>query len=290
MKTATKALTSLLAGILMYLLASSCAPKQSGHTVITVSIAPEKFFVERIAGDKYTVNVLVPNDANPEMYDPTPRDIAAIAHSDLYFYMGSLPFEETWLTAISQQNTNIKCVDLSSALPEHKGHTCEHCTGHTHGDPHFWSSIVGAKAIAHSIYSTLVDTYPSDSVLFRENYQKFATEIAALEDECRQVFDTLEHRSFIIYHPSLSYFAEEWGLDQRPIEYEGKEPTPLYLSNLINQAKEDDVRLVFIQEEFDIKNAELVAKELGAKTVQIRPLDEDWMRQIRILVEAFASL
>lgn len=274
---------------LMALLMTACTAKKSDKPVITVSIAPERFFVARIAGEGYQVNVLVPKDANPEMYDPTPRDIAAIAHSDLYFYMGSLAFEHMWLTAIKEQNADIKCIDISSHLPL-KEHSCDHChDGHVHGDPHFWSSITGAKAIAKGIYEGLVEMYPGDAETFHANYEMLIRDIEALERECRELFDDLEHRAFIIYHPSLSYFADEWHLDQRAIEREGKEPTPAHLSDLIGKAKADGVRLVFIQEEFDVKNAEIVAKEIGAKTVLIRPLDEDWMGQIRLLIDAFAS-
>lgn len=273
---------------LVALLMTACTAKRSDKPVITVSIAPERFFVERIAGEGYQVNVLVPKDANPEMYDPTPRDIAAIAHSDLYFYMGSLAFEHMWLTAIKEQNAGIKCIDISSHLPV-KEHSCAHCDAHVHGDPHFWSSITGAKAIAQGVYEALVEMYPGDVEKFYDNYERLLADIEALEEECREVFDGLEHRAFVIYHPSLGYFADEWNLDQRAIEREGKEPTPAHLSDLIAKAKADGVRLVFIQEEFDVKNAEIVAKEIGAKTVLIRPLDEDWMGQIRLLVDAFAS-
>lgn len=280
---------SLLLVPLLAVLFSACTAKKSDKPVITVSIAPERFFVERIAGEGYQVNVLVPKDANPEMYDPTPRDIAAIAHSDLYFYMGSLAFEQMWIDAIKRQNAGIKCVDISSHLPVMK-HVCIHSDGHVHGDPHFWSSIAGARAISRGIYEALSEVYPRDKELFGKNYEKLSSEIDALEEEGREVFDDLKERSFVIYHPSLSYFSDEWNLVQLPIEREGKEPTPAYLSELITKAKEKGVRLVFIQEEFDVKNAEIVAKELGAKTVLIRPLDEDWEGQIRLLIDTFAAL
>ncbi|MDO4695447.1 metal ABC transporter solute-binding protein, Zn/Mn family [Porphyromonas sp.] len=286
-------MSKFLKGLLVFLpvmaFLISCTTKHNNKPTITVSIAPERFFVERIAGKGYEVNVLVPKDANPEMYDPTPRDIAAIAHSDVYFYMGSLAFEHVWLQAIKEQNADITCVDISKYLPPMK-HVCVHKDGHVHGDPHFWSSIMGAKAISRGIYEKLIEMYPHDTQLFESNYNELLTEIEALEAECQAVFENVKQRVFIIYHPSLSYFADEWHLEQRAIEKDGKEPTPAHLAELIAKAKADDVRLVFIQEEFDIKNAEIVAREIGAKTVTIRPLDEDWVGQIRLLISAFASL
>lgn len=272
---------------IVFALLSSCTPA-SKNTSITVSIAPEKFFVERIAGEKYQVSVLVPTGTNPETYDPTPKDIAALAHSSIYFYMGSLPFEKVWLKAIQEQNTGIRCVDISTYLPESL-HECTHGHGHTHGDPHFWTSIKGAVAIARGIYDALMDMFPEDAKLFATNYAALLDEIHALEAELSVKSEGISSRTFVIYHPSLTFFAEEWGLNQRAIERDGKEPTPAYLAELIDAAKRDNVKVVFVQEEFDTRSAETVAREIGARIVKIQPMDEDWIGQMRHLIDAFVE-
>lgn len=274
-------------GLMISLLMTSCTSTPT-KPVIVVSIAPERFFVQRIVGDAFEVNLLVPPGSNPELYDPTPRDIASVAHAQFYFYMGSLPFERVWLSAIEEQNPNIESVDVSKYLPELTFiHT--HDDGHVHGDPHFWSSIEGAKAISRGVYEVLMERYPDLSEQFASNYQALLDEIEEVETRCATAFEGLARRSFVIYHPSLSYFAHEWDLEQLCIEQHGKEPSPAHLASLIDEARSKEVEVVFIQREFDVKNAEIVAKELNARIVEINPLDEDWVQEMHRLIDALTT-
>jgi zinc transport system substrate-binding protein len=94
------------------------------------------------------------------------------------------------------------------------------------------------------------------------------------------MLDTLTRRTFIIYHPALTYFADEFDLKQLAIESEGKEPSVASLKALIDEAKAAQVRVVFIQQEFDRKHAAQIASEIGARTVVINPLDPRWNEQM----------
>lgn len=276
---------------LMVFIFSSCV-KKNELPVISVSIAPESYFVERIAGDGYKINVLVPRGTNPENYDPTPQDIARLGESDLYFYMGSLGFEKIWLDAIKQQNKGMRSIDISrnlstisnDSIPEK---SYDHEYHAHHDDPHYWTSIKGAVAISKGIYDALLEAYPDDAPIFAANYDNLLKEIKALEEECRVTFENPNSRTFVIYHPSLTFFAHEWGLKQLVIENEGKEPTAAHLTNIINEAKSDSTKIVFVQEEFDQNSAKTIAKEIGAKTITIHPLSEDWYNEMRNIIAAF---
>lgn len=270
------------------LLTTSCRPAVK-EQLITVSIAPERYFVERIAGDKYEVKELVPEGVGAEEYDPTPANIAALSRSSLYFYMGSLGFEKVWLKTIKENNTKLKSVDISTYLVN-KGEGKEKISHH-HGeeDPHYWTSIMGAVAISKGIYEALIAQYPSDSQTFAQNYDLLLKDINKLEQRCREVFTHTKHKGFVIYHPSLTYFAQEWGLKQLAIEEDGKEPSPRHIQQLIERAGEDSIGIVFVQKEFDRSRAEEIAQKLDAKIYEIAPLSYDWQKEMQRIIEAFAE-
>ena len=273
---------------LLFLLMVSCRPQVNPHR-ITVSIAPERYFVERIAGDAYEVREMVPQGVGPEEYDPTPQDISSLSKSALYFYMGTLGFEKAWLNAINENNANLKCIDISTYISTPATPSTHSHDGHEHpgADPHFWASVTGATAISKGIYEALIEHYPEDAQTFAENYDRLLRDIKSLEEECREVFAHTTHRSFVIYHPSLTYFAEEWGLNQLVLEQDGKEPTPAHLAKVIARAQSDSVRVVFVQKEFDTARAEKLAKEIGAEVYEIAPLSYDWMAEMRHILDAF---
>ena len=94
---------------------------------------------------------------------------------------------------------------------------------------------------------------------------------------------------FVIYHPSLTEFAEEFDLHQLVVEQDGKEPTPQQIQALIEEARRQGVRVVFIQQEFDSKLIQSIASELGARTVLINPLDGNWEAQLRGIAHALSD-
>jgi zinc transport system substrate-binding protein len=78
------------------------------------------------------------------------------------------------------------------------------------------------------------------------------------------------------YHPSLTYYSREFGLKQLPIESEGKEPSPVKLKTLIDEARKEEVRVIFIQREFDRRHAEAIAAEAGCRVAEIAPAAYNW--------------
>ena len=110
----------------------------------------------------------------------------------------------------------------------------------------------------------------------RAGYQRMIEEIDSTEAEMKQLLQPLAGTAFIIYHPALTYFAREFGLKQLCIELDGKEPSPAQLKQLLETATQSGAKVVFVQQEFDQKNAELIAKETGCRLVTINPLSYNW--------------
>lgn len=256
--------------------------------ILSVSIEPQKFFLDTLVGDKFEVNTVIPLGSNPEAYDPSPSQMVKVGKSKMYYQIGNLGFENTWLKNIKYNNPEMQIIDCSMGI-QPAGHNYEGEHSHPNGDPHIWSSTNNARIVAKNMYNSLVKADKANADFYLENYSKIEKNINETDSIIREYIKTAPSKSFIIYHPSLSYFAEEYGLNQLPIEVDGKTPTPKQLSQLIQKAKKENVKVVFIQAEFDKKNAEVIAQELGAKIVTINPLVYKWDSEMINIAKAFAQ-
>lgn len=300
--------TSILITILSFFLLTACVTKLANETVVTVTIEPQRYFAEKIAGDKFKINCVVPAGQSPETYDPTPQQMIQIGRSIAYLRIGPIGFEQAWMDKIRENNPKLQVFDTSEGMnlltdTEDDGHAHEHGTHdhdahageeahhHHHGgvDPHIWSSIAGAKAVAWNTLNAFIELDPDNTEYFWQNYNKLVDEIDKTNTEIKRLLDPLTDRTFIIYHPALTYFANEFNLTQLCIEMDGKEPSPAQLKRLVETARANNARVVFIQQEFDQKNAELIAKETGCKLTVINPLAYDWPKEMIHIAKALAN-
>ncbi len=256
--------------------------------LLSVSILPQKYFIEQIAGELYKVNVLIPPGANPASYEPVPQQITRLEKSVAYFMTGHIGFEYSWMDKISASNPEMVLFDLSQGIELIRGDDfvlTDH--GHPGGvDPHTWVSPKRVKIIAENIYRAMVEIDPDHEEFFRANYIRFRKDLDSLDLTIELMLKDFEGRSFIIFHPALTYLAADYGIEQVAIEWEGKEPSPGYLMELIDHAKKENMNIVFVQEQFDMDNARAVADELDGKIVRINPLDEDWKASVLQIVNA----
>lgn len=257
----------------------SCG-RQGANTserIITVSIAPFKYFVEAIAGDDFKVNIMVPSGSDPHIYEPFPEQINSLRKSEGYISNGYLGFEMNWLVRFYETNKTMKRLSLGENIDplvsEHQ-HEGEHVEG---ADPHYWVSPKCAKIMATSIKDFLTVLNPSQSLKYDANFQSLIGKISDLDNKAKELFSTVKKRSFMIYHPNLAYIARDYNLKEIPVEFEGKEPPPARLKELIDFARADGVKTIFVQREYDTKNAKAIAKEIGAGLKIIDPLSEDWL-------------
>ena len=275
--------------ILTLFILSACGntTQKSEKPILTVTLEPLRYFTEAIAGDNYEVVSMVPKGSSPESYDPTPQQLVNLSKSQAYFRIGYIGFEQAWMKKLEANCPNMKVYDTS------KGIDLIRDKGHWHGDhfheggvePHVWNSTQNALIIADNIYQALCEL---DST-HQEDYQK---RLDVLKQTIRQtdanVRTLLENAdsTFLIYHPALSYFARDHGLKQVSIEEGGKEPSPAQLKALIETCRNENVHTIFVQQEFDQRNAQLIANELGVNIVSINPLSYDWVKEMIRIAEA----
>jgi zinc transport system substrate-binding protein len=254
--------------------------------LLTVSILPQKYLLKKIGGDRFEINVMVPPGMNPATYDPSPRQLQQLNRSKAYFRIGYIGFEKTWMKKISSINKSMPVFDLSSGLmiieSEHNSPSGDNIKI---ADPHIWLSPKALKVISLNICNALIEIMPSDSSIYKYNYYLFTQELDSLDKKIGKSLSGLSKKKFIIYHPALTYLARDYGLQQIPVEYEGKSPSPSYLQELINMAKNENIKAIFIQEQFDTENAKVISDEIDGKLIIINPLDEDLLNQIQYITE-----
>jgi len=273
---------------LFFMLFISCVSQGpgTGKKIITVSIPPFKYFVEAIGGTDFDVNVMVPAGANPHIYEPVPGQISALRKSVAFISDGYLGFEMTWLDRFYEANRNMKKLSLGDNIDLIKpaGHPGN---GHIEGaDPHYWVSPKCAKAMALSIKNLLCELEPGSRERYEQNYSKLLETISVIDIRARELFNGFQGRSFMVFHPTLGYLARDYELNQIAIENEGKEPTPSTLKNLIDISRTKNIKVIFIQREYDTKNAGAIASETGAVIVAIDPLSENWPVEMMQIINA----
>lgn len=273
---------------LIIILIASCGRQRTvtSERIITVSIAPYKYFVEAIAGNDFAVNVMVPAGSDPHIYEPFPEQISNLRKSVGYISNGYIGFEMNWLKRFYETNQLMKKLSLGDNIDPIEGehdHEGEHVEG---ADPHYWVSPVCATIMAKDVRDFLTQLNPSESVKYETNYQTLLLKIQDLDKRARELFTPVKKKSIMIYHPNLAYLARDYGLTEISLEYEGKEPSPSRLRELIDLARKDNLKTIFIQREYDAKNARAIADEIGAKLVIIDPLSADWLTSTTDIINA----
>ena len=261
---------------------------------VTVTIEPYRYFVEQIAGDKVKVNVMVPAGSNPETYEPTAQQMMELSNSALYFKVGRIGFEETWMKKLTDNAPEMKVIDTSKGITPAK-------TASGAIDPHTWMSTTSATHISANICKALCDMMPEDRAYFTKRLRSFANVTNKVNHsvthflECaKKAREQMTHQKterlpFVIYHPALTYFAKDNGLAQYPIEEEGREPSISQLQVLIDKAKREQIKTVFIQKEFANRNTQTFIEATGATPTDINPLTYDWEKEMITIAQKLAE-
>lgn len=268
-----------------------------------VSIVPQKYFVERVGGGLVDVQVLVQPGHSPATYEPTPRQMARLSQAVVYFRIG-VPFENAFLPKISRTMTRLKIVDTRRGITrremrarhEHDSHDDDHGNGSdtTHEDdrhekygldPHIWLDPVLVKQQARTIASALAEICPVGKAEFEKNCESFEDELDSLDHHLAEALSKIKGRMFMVFHPSWGYFADRYGLKQQAIEIEGKSPSARHLGNIIRQARNEEVKIIFVQPQFSRRTAAAIAGAIGGAVIPIDPLAADYIKNMEMVAK-----
>jgi zinc transport system substrate-binding protein len=266
---------------------AACRPPvapDDGRLRVAVSVPPQAYFVERIGGDRVAVEVMIPPGYSHAEYPLTPGKVQALSRARLYVKVGhpAFEFERDQIDPVLATLRGLRVVDMSQGMRLLKDEAGEgHGHGHVGGDPHVWVAPGTVAVAARNVAAALSRADPAHATEYRANLQAFEADIAALDREIRARLAGRQGEAFMVYHPTWGYFAQEYGLEQVAIEAEGKEPSAARLIQLIDTARRDGVKVVFVQAGFPRKSAQVIADAVGARVLVADPQERDWLGNLR---------
>ncbi len=248
------------------------------RTVIIVSILPQADFVEHVGGDNIEVIVMIPPGANPATYEPTASQLKSVNNAAMYVKVGSgLPFEDVWLDRICSANPDMLVVDTSEGV------------NLISGDPHIWLSPRSVMIQVENIYRGLVQVDPENREYYYQNKEEYINDLEILDHNINTSLSGYGNRTFMVFHPSWGYFVRDYNLTMISVEIDGKEPSVGEMAHLIETAKENNIKVIFVQPQFSTKSAEMIAKEIGGSVVAADPLPQDYITNLRTVSNTFAQ-
>ena len=270
---------------------------------LTVNILPQKYFVEKIVKDKFTINVMVKPGASPHNFEPKPSQMKSLVASKVYFLIGDAT-EKNWIEKFKQNAKNTLFVDTTIGVEkiEMAKHEHEEVAQHDHKkdekdeehdhsglDPHIWLDPVLVKIQAKNIYEAMIKIDSANSDFYKTNYEEFLKELETLDSNIKTILAPHKDKAFMVFHPSWGYFAKRYDLEQISIEIEGKEPKPNELVELIEESKKHDIKIVFVSPQFSQKSAQAISKNIGANVVAIDPLSDNWNENLQKVATQIAN-
>ena len=269
------ACTALVIVVVAALFGAIACERQASSDKLTVvtTIFPLADFVKNVAGDRVDVVTLLCAGDSPHTYEPTSRDMKAVAQAKLLVVNGAgLDF---WVEKVkSAASDNLVVVDTSAVLAEEglllSGD--EHDDGGT--NPHFWLDPVLAQKQVEAIASALIAADPDNKDFYLENAADYTAELQSLDEEVKSITQSFSSREFITFHPAWTYFAKRYGLVEAAVieEAPGKEPSPEYIMHVIDVAKAIKVKAIFAEPQFSTKAADSIARDSGAKVLLLDPI------------------
>ncbi len=305
---------------------NATASAETDRLEVYVSIPPQKYFVERVGGEHVNVHVVVGPGQSPHTFEPTARQMVQLSAADVFFRIGmqferqlaeKIGAALTNLMIVdTSEGINLQPMQVASAEPvgsenddepaeQGQGHVhgphCNHghspVQGHVHGphcdhttddglDAHTWMSPRLAIVHARNIRDTLARIDPDREDIYSRNFERFEADILEADRQIADALAPLEGREFFVFHPAFGYFANDYGLTQVAIEMGGRQPSARHLDRVIAQARQSDVRLIFVQPQFSKQGAEAVARAIDGAVVPLDPLAEDYLENLHHIAGA----
>jgi zinc transport system substrate-binding protein len=275
------ALVALVGFVTLTACAPAGRPVRDNALRVAVSIAPQAYFVHRIAGDSIAVEVLLPPGQSPHTYDISPQQMSRLADADILFMVG-MPFDQRIVSKFRDTFKNLRVVDTRVGVPmrsssEH--HHADEEPGEVH-DPHIWLNPECAKIQATTIADSLSRLDPSRADFYATNLRVFVHALDSVNTLIAEMLAPVRGKHMFVFHPAYGYFTDAYGLEQVSVEVDGKEPSVRQLAEMIESAREDTIRALFVQPQFPANAVQTIANRLGAKIIKLDPLAEDYLNNL----------
>lgn len=307
-----KALPASLSLLLALSINVAAAAEKTEKLRVFVPVLPYEYLLERIGGDWIDVKAIVQEGGDCHNYSPSPRQITEISKANLIF-SGGVAFESNFFVALGDGIHSPKDIDLLEGLELLAG-SCSECeSAHEHAtekdgaadtaadhdhdhdhedlrDPHVWLSPKMLLHQAERIAVILKKHSPAEaSQDIDANLAALKTDLKQLDQDLKEILAPVKNSSFYVYHGAFAYFAADYGLTQKAIELAGRSPSPKQVAGIAKHAKEEGVKVIFVQPQFDQSSAESLAETIGGKVQTLDPLEKDIMANLRLIAETIRS-
>lgn len=265
---------------------------------VFTSITPQAYFAERIGGSHVNVEVMVTPGQDEHSYEPTPSVMGKLAKAKVYVLSG-MPFERSFVPKMKTVAPDATIVDPNKGVTmrrmdveddHHHGHAHK---SHSHdaedADPHTWLDPQRAKLQARNIAEGIIKADPAHAEDYRRNLQALETDLDTIDSELKTALAPYKGMTVYVYHPAFGYFTDAYGLKQKAVEFQGKEPGAKRLSQLIKAAKKEGVKVIFVQPQFSRKSADAVAAAIGGTVVPLNPVAKDYMENLHTMATAIQN-
>lgn len=255
--------------------------ENGGKILVATSVVPQSEFVEKIGKEKIVTITMIPPGSNHN-YDPSPKQLECLSKAKIYIMLNSgEPFEDKYMETFRQINSKMKIINSSENIPL--------IIINNKKDPHIWLSPKMAIIMVENIFNGLACIDPINYEYYKSNKDIYVLELDNLDKKIESILSSKKNKIFIVYHPAWSYFARDYNLVQVPIELEGKEPTPKNMNKLISEAKENNIKVVFVQEQMSSKVAKTIASEINGTVISLNPLSKNYIENMEYMINVIAD-
>lgn len=282
---------NILLALLALIVTTSCGRKtDDDRPVIAVSIEPQRNILEHLVGDRFRIVTVMPGVDNPETFEPSPKRRMDVENAELYFTLGVLPFEKMLEKSTVNKERFVNTSEgLDLIYDTHYHQRGEGANAHLHAhrtaDPHVWTSLKNVKSMARAMTEKLIEIDAANEENYRQNLIRYSNHIDSLDNAILKKMSDSGIKAFMVWHPSLSYFARDYGLEQISVSSDTKEMSVSALAEVIARASADSVGVMVHQRELDGRQAEMVCKSVGARLITFSPTAYDWEKELTAVVD-----
>ncbi len=263
--------------VILVLLAAIISGCAGGASPVTTTgslrvLAVESFLADiaqNIAGDRLSVETLIPLGVDPHAYQPTPQDAAKVSDADVLILNGANL--EAFLDPILQnagghQQLIIKASDGLTPLPDASGENPQ-------GDPHFWLDPTKVVKYAENIRDGLSKADPVGGVVYTTNADKYIGDLQTLDGWITTAVQSVPQarRLLVTNHDTFGYFAARYGFTVVgaivPSISGGAAPSAQEMAALINTIRTTGTPAIFLEAGTNPQLADQIASETGVKVI-----------------------
>ena len=283
--------------VIFILVSFSSLFAENENLKVFVSILPQKYFAERLLGGNGTVEVLIGPGMSPHTFEPLPQQMGKLSRSDLFFTVG-IPFEKVIISRLKNLCPNLIVINTDENIVKipmtehHHEESSNHHDEHEHEsglDPHFWLDPLRALTMSENMAKAVISIRPELKDKIEANLEEIKADINKLDEELTQKLISFKGQTLLVFHPAFGYFANKYGMIQKAVEIEGKEPAPKQLGELIRNCRNEGIKVIFVQKQFPVSTAKTIAASIGGSVIAIDPLAEDYLANLRNIAESIAN-